>query len=1247
MLRRGLTKSRPSAASSAARARAAGGRSLCSPRFGASGGSTVWRALASTPTGSLNPGRHEDQEISISRRIVDAAARVEQLAAAVVTAARSSAAASSPRRQHQCPHDDPTALFLDAMDALMTAVADVRACAVLAQRYDTAAAAAATRPPCRQSGQGGGADPPAPGMPCDAAGATEEAAEAAAARLMAAMERLVAAAAAEDAVLRSPTVFAALQSAAVSAVSADVQHSGSNSSGTTNSKGGSAGLPPHRAAMVAALAPRFVRHGYHPPSPHAYAVALRAEDKAAMLEDARRQERALLAALEALLGPAPPPPPEAEALPTALQQMHDQAYAADGSQGLPADEAAWLEAQLSRQSLATAAGAAAGRLGPALSYEWPVYDLGAEELQGDRVMADVAAAQWRQQGAGGGTAGGGGAAGPAAGGGPVAAGGQLRLTLDVCAGLLRRHPDPVLRQQVYEEGLAPLAAASLELLQRLRDVRAQQAALYGMYEPDLWQHGGPPHAVHAPQGSPYGPGPGGAAAARGGTGLWASLLPPWPHQMHQTQQPAGGGAGAAAGPGYAALAHMDSLARDGRAAVLFLTALAGELAPAVEAQVHQLAPTASGPLAAGDLEYGLRRQAWRRPRPPGDPVPAAAPAGTGTQQPQHTELDPDEGLDADHDPVAPYLSDPAALLSGVSDWLQGFMGVRLLRPGGPHPHPASRDAQPQPQPQLHAPDCHEATTAAAYPAGDGDGDGVGAGEAPPPADVAALLDDLRPGLRGAGNSGAAAADGSSSCGHREAALAALAAAAGREPGRFLAYRLELEGEGEREGREVLGGEEGQGAGAERGDGWDGHGAGGVEVRRWLLIDLHGDGGTRYLLPPVAPPLGGPAANSSNDAPQAVAVLVGLQGAAGAASSTSSSSAAPGLESARAPGGREGTDAVGLLARGSEFAVWELMHELGHAIHFLLAAAPPPLQPQLQPAPQPRAGEHSKAPRVAQCLAAAELAGTGDVVSGESARDAPPAPAVNSAAPGVVWGVWGLPYLLPLELVELPSCLLERAAAEPDVAVVLLSHCRDAAGRPPPAAVTDALARAVRVMHFSPVSVQVQVLCSLLDQLLLASERKAPGAAQRLWPQLLQAFGPSLPAAATVQQLHALPRLAGAGGGAAAYPVAAFLAAQLWAGGAAEAGAGAGGGGGGQPASQQRQQEHAVRGRPGSRSGKGRVLRRLLFESGGGQPAEELLRRVMGWGATEQAGGAITQGGGDSESGTRDGDGGGTLGAAVG
>ncbi|GFR49838.1 hypothetical protein Agub_g11779, partial [Astrephomene gubernaculifera] len=113
-------------------------------------------------------------------------------------------------------------------------------------------------------------------------------------------------------------------------------------------------------------------------------------------------------------------------------------------------------------------------------------------------------------------------------------------------------------------------------------------------------------------------------------------------------------------------------------------------------------------------------------------------------------------------------------------------------------------------------------------------------------------------------------------------------------------------------------------------------------------------------------------------------------------------------------------------------LWELMHELGHGLHFLLAAAPP------------------TAAAAGACLDA-ESTGAG-----------------TAPTPKLPYNAF-LPHNLPLELVELPSSFLERAAGEAGVVQVLLSGCRHpVTGQSPPPDVARALARAVRCSFYSPV-----------------------------------------------------------------------------------------------------------------------------------------------------------------------------------
>ncbi|GLI69882.1 hypothetical protein VaNZ11_014599, partial [Volvox africanus] len=206
--------------------------------------------------------------------------------------------------------------------------------------------------------------------------------------------------------------------------------------------------------LFAALAPRFLREGYHPANPSAaYSVALTWTEKAALMADVRRQGRHSLALLRSLLGSG------------------DPSATAGGCDAATVASSAALLAPMPPP------GGGRGTLVPeaGLPYEWPSYDLTAEELAEDAVLAAAAAAQ-RGVRCGGlpveeRVDGGDGCSdGLSSGGG----GGMLFLTLDACGALLQRHPDPVLRQQVYSEGLVPLAAYALRLMQQMRDLRSME-----------------------------------------------------------------------------------------------------------------------------------------------------------------------------------------------------------------------------------------------------------------------------------------------------------------------------------------------------------------------------------------------------------------------------------------------------------------------------------------------------------------------------------------------------------------------------------------------------------------------------------------------------------------------------------------------------------------------------------------------------------------------------------------------------
>lgn len=121
-------------------------------------------------------------------------------------------------------------------------------------------------------------------------------------------------------------------------------------------------------------------------------------------------------------------------------------------------------------------------------------------------------------------------------------------------------------QQVYDEGVSPLWSSALELVQRLRDLRAQEATMYGMYgvAEALYGSSESDDALAVLYGT-YGKGHegrgGGTAGAVGGSGMDV-------------------GRG-----GYGSLAHLDTLARGAPAAAAFLTALVESLRTPVEEQV--------------------------------------------------------------------------------------------------------------------------------------------------------------------------------------------------------------------------------------------------------------------------------------------------------------------------------------------------------------------------------------------------------------------------------------------------------------------------------------------------------------------------------------------------------------------------------------------------------------------------------------------------------------------------------------
>jgi hypothetical protein len=205
-------------------------------------------------------------------------------------------------------------------------------------------------------------------------------------------------------------------------------------------------------------------------------------------------------------------------------------------------------------------------------------------------------------------------------------------------------------------------------------------------------------------------------------------------------------------------------------------------------------------------------------------------------------------------------------------------------------------------------------------------------------------------------------------------------------------------------------------------------------------------------------------------------------------------------------------AVGLSSRGVlagaglTAGVWELAHEMGHAVHHLVSAtgigAAPPACVGMTP--QPAEG------------------------------------ASSSAAP---WQPYHFHALwAPLELQELPAHAAELLCTRPGP---LTAACRHrATGAPLPAAMAAALAAAIEHAWYCPLSYQQQVLTLLLDALLACADGgggpPAAALAAQLWADLSPAGAPF----ATFQQLRSLPRIAADRGRAGGYVLARLAATQL-------------------------------------------------------------------------------------------------------
>lgn len=182
-------------------------------------------------------------------------------------------------------------------------------------------------------------------------------------------------------------------------------------------------------------------------------------------------------------------------------------------------------------------------------------------------------------------------------------------------------------------------------------------------------------------------------------------------------------------------------------------------------------------------------------------------------------------------------------------------------------------------------------------------------------------------------------------------------------------------------------------------------------------------------------------------------------------------------------------AVGLLSGGQlagrnlSLGLWELLHELGHAMHFILSA------------------HHCRHLHFHGCRC-------------------------------------------PLELLEVPSHIFERFAMHPASLRIICRH--QATGDLLPEHLAAALAEHIRYHWYSPVQYQQQVMSVLLDQLLHAASSKVTGRdVSELWQAVWGRFSAVPAMLVSCQQAKALHKVAADGSRAYGYMYAWYLATAFW------------------------------------------------------------------------------------------------------
>ena len=304
-----------------------------------------------------------------------------------------------------------------------------------------------------------------------------------------------------------------------------------------------------------------------------------------------------------------------------------------------------------------------------------------------------------------------------------------------------------------------------------------------------------------------------------------------------------------------------------------------------------------------------------------------------------------------------------------------------------------------------------------------------------------------------------------------------------------------------------------------------------EVIGTIYIDAGRGYGTRLLhhgawaAPPAAASTCTPSAAERTPEPATPAAAAAAEASPG----TAASAAAPAAEGAPAPAAPAGSCEAGGSSRpavaiglqsgeqlggeGLGLGLWEVLHELGHALHFLLSS--------------------SSSGSCSSDVGSNSSSSSGDIRPGVSSSRGDSAVAGSSGgSSGSGCQTRRLHHLqascLPLELQELPSTLLEELCMQPATLQLLCRH-RETDGQLP-ADLAARLAAYLRACWYHPLTFQQLLLAMMFDQEAAGwGARQGRQAAHRAWQAAAEAWSvvPGVPAG--VQQVGLWCGAAGAGG----------------------------------------------------------------------------------------------------------------------